>query len=87
MKVWITRYALTQGIIEAEVTEEKTARSVIYVYYGKIGNAKRMKNIVLSPGEVCFDRQSAVEKAEKMRTAKIGYLEKQLEKLRKINFK
>ena len=41
---------------------------------------------MLSPGDVCFDRQAAVEKSEKMRVTQIGYLEKQIEKLRKINF-
>lgn len=86
MKVWITKYALTQGIIEAEVAEIKTARSVCYEYSGKIGNSKRKKIIMLSPGEVCFDRQTAVSKAEKMRVAQIGYLENQIERLRKINF-
>lgn len=92
MKVWITKYALTQGIMESEAAE--AGDSVI------CQRRKRMINAVVFIGEVVYTdyfhgegnewhltRASAVRRAEKMREAKMRVLQKQIVKLRCKVFK
>lgn len=79
MKVWITKYALTQGIFEAEaeVIEDGTVRvrqEFIVSYYHKEGRDWHKT------------KESAVAKAEEMRKKKIASLKKQIEKLEKKKF-
>lgn len=77
MKVWIVKYALTQGIIEKEVRGCKNDMvaddtSYITAHYHK--------------EDYCLDKQSALAKAEQMRQKKIASLKKQIEKLEKMKF-
>ncbi len=78
MKVWITRYALTVGIqyVDAEVVE----RHPTMVKYGSgwfaHGEGK----------EWHLTYSAAVDRAEKMRTAKIASLQKSIKKLEKLTF-
>lgn len=80
MKVWITRYALTKGIIESEVIycgddmvrERKQGCFPIY-YHGEGHEWHKTK-------------ESAIAKAEEMRKKKIASLKKQIEKLEKMKF-
>lgn len=85
MKVWITKYALTQGIIEKEVYEDclriDPSGNVISVklngfitYFHGLGN------------EWHKTKESAISKAEKMRQRKISSLKNQIEKLEKMKF-
>lgn len=77
MKVWITKYALTKGILEKEVEDcgdgmikEKESHFPTY-YHGT---------------EWHSEKQSAIEKAEEMRKKKIASLKKQMEKLERMKF-
>lgn len=77
MKVWITKYALTRGILEKEVEDcgdgmvrEKESFFPAY-YHGTDWHT---------------DKQSAVAKAEEMRKKKIASLKKQIDKLEKMKF-
>lgn len=77
MKIWITKYALTRGIIEREVEDRgdgivKDDSSYITSYYHK--------------KDYCLDYESAIAKAEEMRKKKIESLKKQIEKLEKMKF-
>ena len=80
MKVWITKYALTRGIIET---------------YGELtsSNSVSILNWDLSlptnwfyKGDWHSDKESAVKKAEEMRQEKIESLKKQIEKLERMRF-
>lgn len=79
MKVWITKYALSQGIVEAEGEQDKlTYRFVVTdgVFRNEWFNSKD-----------CFtSRTSAIKKAEEMRQKKITSLKKQIEKLEGMKF-
>lgn len=78
MKVWITKYALTQGIFEKEaescsVDEDGKMISVErYTYYHKPFWHET--------------KEDALKHAEEMRIKKIQSLTKQIEKLRLIKF-
>lgn len=85
MKVWISKYALTQGIFEAEVTSNcldvdptgnmiATCEGSYMAHYHGEGR------------EWHKDKQSAIAKAEEMRKKKIASLKKQIEKLEKMEF-
>lgn len=81
MKVWITKYALTQGIYEKEaerctnvnndMIEIKDSR--LEFYHGE-GN------------EWHLTKESAIKKAKEMRDKKIKSVQKQLEKLQNMKF-
>ena len=85
MKVWITKYALSRGIIEAEAVQSTTSpnrvacdnrsfKGVAFPYFYGEGN------------EWHRDEKSARIKAADMVRAKLASLDKQREKLLKINF-
>lgn len=86
MKVWITKYSLTQGIIEAEAT------------ISSIGNGE-MIELLKDNGNVCgiyfYGKgkewhellEEAVVKFEEMRDKKIVSLQKQIEKLSNMEIK
>lgn len=82
MKVWISKYALTQGIYEAEVERSTSAPSMVVqkqattyaiAYHGE-------------GKEWHHTEQEAKDKANQMVAAKIESLEKQLRKLRGTKF-
>lgn len=77
MKAWITKYALTKGILEKEVEDcgdgmvrEKENHFPTY-YHGTDWHN---------------DKQLAVAKAEEMRKKKIEALKKKIDKLEKMKF-
>lgn len=72
-KVWITKYALTSGIIEkeAEIKGGIAIVSTLETYYGK---------------EWHRTEEDAKKRAEEMRLKKIESLKKQIERLEKIQF-
>lgn len=80
MKVWITKYALTQGIRETEAERSSAHNDMIYPidnryeYYHGEGN------------EWHLDKESAIKKAEEIRDKKIKFVQKQLEKLKNMKF-
>ncbi len=82
MRVWVTRYALTQGILEIE--GEDCGDSMFH-YPGN--HMDRYDQYYHGQGENWhLTRESAVKRAEEMRVAKIASLQKQIEKLKKVSF-
>lgn len=81
MKVWITEYALTRGIVEAEYIKSCGANVILF----KLGNSTRNRFTIK---ERCHEsKESAIKQAEEMRQKQIASLEKQIEKLERIRFK
>ena len=81
MKVWITKYALTQGIFEAEASECKGFDGMIevanrYSYEFYHGEGK----------DWCRTKEYAISRAEEMRKKKISSLKAQIEKLENMKF-
>lgn len=86
MKVWITKYALTIGIIEArhiDITEPY--ENMIQAYFIDV-NGKLCNDYYVSNEEIFLDKESAIMKAEEMRQKKIESLQKKIRKLEKIRF-
>lgn len=88
MKVWITKYALTGGIIEAEIVrrqiviDEHTKEQVMgYILCDATG---RKYGVQFDDFE--YSLESAIAKAEEMRQKKIASLKKQIEKLEGMKF-
>lgn len=78
MKVWITKYALTQGIFEKEVREGIDG-SAVYgetLYESYHGEGKQWHRT----------KESAIKRAEEMRKDKIERLKKQIKKLERMRF-
>lgn len=79
MKVWITKYALTDGIIEAEGEP-----------YGLEWVSARWDNGYrcndFEQGEWFDTKERAIEKAEEMRQKKIASLKNQIKKLEEMKF-
>ena len=79
MKVWITKYALTDGIIEAEGEPyglEWVSASWDSGY--RCGDFEQ--------GEWFDTKERAIKKAEEMRQKKIASLKNQIEKLERMRF-
>lgn len=83
MKVWITKYALSTGIIETEAREARNgADMVIYRMAGDTfdqyahGEGKDWHRT----------RESAVVRANEMRAAKLNSIAKQVKKLEALTF-
>lgn len=80
MKVWITKYALTDGIIEEEA--EPCGKDMIAVR-----NERALSSYFHGEGKNWHKtKESAIAKAEEMREKKIASLKKQIDKLEKIKF-
>lgn len=87
MKVWITKYALTDGIADGEVIAEHKIREnpietkIKYLCKNAVGD-----QFYLYSDDFCYTYECAIEKAEEMRQKKIASLKKQIEKLERIRF-
>jgi hypothetical protein len=78
VKVWITKYALTEGIQEAHVT-------AVHDKPGRVRREGAMSGLRL--GACAHETQeAAVKHAEKMRLNKIASLKAQIAKLEKMRF-
>lgn len=83
MKVWITKYALSSGIMEADAE------------VCDVGDG-RMIRVPKKAGEYADNyfhkphwhetREEAVQKAESMRVSKISSMKKSIEKIEKLKF-
>ena len=82
MKVWITKYALTDGIIEAESDVKTQTKKKLFAFW----NNDEFGGFYPQKEEVFFDRESAIKKAEEMRQKKIASLKKQIKKLEEMRF-
>ena len=79
MKVWITKYALTDGIIEGDASMCVFDRATV-----DLKNSKY--EIDFYGSDWHYDKESAIRQAEEMRQKKIGSLKKQIEKLEGMRF-
>lgn len=78
MKVWITKYALTDGIIETEGETNILGNFLI--------TKGTYRNMWFSYNNCFANKESAIQKAEEMRQKKIASLKKQIEKLEQMKF-
>lgn len=80
-KVWVVKFALTQGIQEKEAEIcEHIDKNMISIIPRKFGGEHYFK------GQWYTTKEEAIKKAEEMRNKKIKNLEKQIEKLKNIQF-
>lgn len=77
MKVYITRWALTEGVIECDGQVRKCG--------GIVHSENYLVEFVLNK-DAFLTRKAANQKAEEMRVKKIASLKKQIEKLEKMKF-
>lgn len=84
MKVWITKYALTQGIQEDDARESDN--DIIRVDQTIVNCCYQFPHY-FHKGEWFKTKEEAIQKAEEMRLKKIKSLEKQLKKLTSMEFK
>jgi hypothetical protein len=82
-RIWITKYALTSGIFEADAEVEKNSDGMAVVpknyetgTYAQYFHGKDWH----------LTREGALTRAEEMRVKKITSLKKQLKKLEEMNF-
>ena len=85
IRVWITKYALTDGIREAEVSERVDPNVVMIK--GVMADGTLDQYFHGEGKEWHRTLESAQLKAEEMRTAKIASLRKQIEKLEGLQIK
>lgn len=79
MKAWITKYALTGGIIEAEIIEQWNVRNdPVCVMAKYLCQSQNGNKYILDSDDFCFDYESAIQKAEEMRQEKIASLKSRL---------
>ena len=81
MKIFITKYALTDGIIEKEAMNVDDSNMMEV-----IGGGDRF-NWYAHTGEYSLTRKEAVKRAEEMRLKKIASLKKQIAKLENLTFR
>lgn len=79
-KVFITKYALTKGIIEkeADIHSFRDGSKFAYVRGEFIGYKMTV--------DAFYDYESAIQRAEEMRKKRIASLKRQIEKLEKLSF-
>lgn len=79
MLVYVTKYALTRGILEIEVKECKTSTDMVE-------GVEEWKWTYFNSGEWFSIRAEAVARAYEMRGAKLVSLRKQLDCISKLKF-
>jgi len=82
MRIHVTKYALTQGIEIHDVSDSAVNGER---FFGKLGNDTFPQHLIAGR-EFSFDMESAIVVARSMRDRKIASLEKQLAKLRNMDF-
>lgn len=80
MKVWITKYALTQGIIELEIENESDDPNVIY-FKGSHGFSSSYRG-----KDWHKTKEDAIKRAEEMAQKKIESLQRQIIKICDLKF-
>lgn len=86
MKVWITKYALTDGISEGEIIAGHKIRENPIEYKSRYFCRSKDGDQYLDRDDFCFTYELAVQKAEEMHKKKIASLKKQIEKLEEMRF-
>jgi len=80
MKVWISKYALTQGIFEMDAEQSENFPEMI----NRVGN--HIETYHVEGRDWHLTKEDAIKKAEEMRLKKIESVKKQLSKLEKLKF-
>ena len=80
MKVWITKYALTKGIFEAEVEPATDNPGLVGVRNGGF------QYHYFHRPHWHESREAAVQQAKKMKLEKLSSLRKQLERIENLDF-
>jgi hypothetical protein len=80
--VWVTKYALTQGIRECRLLNIIEEKYVSVSWKGALNG-----RMFLNRKDVSWTLDEAIELAEQMRTAKLASLQKQVDKLTKKKIK
>jgi len=83
MKVWITKYALTNGIIEVD-GDISTCSTKLFTY--RHGAGTFMQSAYGEGKEWHRTREEAVVRAEEMRITKLKSLDKSIKKISSIKF-
>lgn len=81
MKVWITKFALTDGIFEAEATDTSIEKGAIYISTSPYDNDR-----FAHKGEWFIDKSDAIKEAYKMRNKEIALLYERIEYLKGLEF-
>ena len=79
MRVYITKYALSDGIMEVEATETSQPNMICYTCNGSYPQ-------FFHKGDWYNNKEDANKQAETMRVKRIVSLEKQIAKLKKLKF-
>jgi len=82
MKVWITKYALSDGILEKDAAERRDDGTMITVPWKNGWN----EVAYFHKNEWHDDKGTAIARAEGMRVSKIASLKKQIAKLEAMKF-
>ena len=87
MKVWITKYALTDGIIEGEIIAEHMILENPIEYKTRfLCRNTDGDQCHLDRDDFCFTYEYAIKIAEEMRQKEIKSLKKQIKKLEEMRF-
>ena len=88
MKVWITKFALTEGIIEAEFFEKYKVEDIYTkeIEISCLCRASEGRKLLLNETDFSYSLEEAKYEAEKMRQKEINSLKNQIEKLERIRF-
>lgn len=81
--VWVTKYALTRGVVERPVHSSVAHGAAMNVTMDERGWGKRD---FLAVDEWHPTREAALARAEEMRAAKIASLKRQIAKLEALEF-
>lgn len=87
MKIYITKYALTEGVVIAEADKDKDLFGRDLFIITNCCNDKITSDRFFYYGEYEKNIDKALQKAEEMRLKKIILLEKQIENLKKLQIK
>jgi hypothetical protein len=79
MKIYITKYALTKGILLAETSTEDIEQ--------KLKAVKGFPNMYFHPCDYAYSELEALTKAQELKAARIKSLQKSLKKLEALNIK
>lgn len=79
-KIWVTRWALTGGIIQADAKLYEGKAMASYVPEGSFGS------VFVHGDDFHLTEELAIQHAYIMRAKKIQSLNKQLEKIQKLSF-
>ncbi len=79
MKIFVTKYALTKGIIEMEGIRYEDNPEIYEVRFRGLEDG-------LTPNDYCLTKEKAINQADAMRLRRLASLRQQIAKLEKLRF-